>query len=82
MAKDIYPIVKEIIAQYLGIDPARVVPEAEFIKDLDADSLDVVELVMAIEDKFDIEVADFVAAKIVRVQDLLEYLELEINSFG
>jgi acyl carrier protein len=37
---------------------------------------------MAIEDKFDIEVADFVAAKIVRVQDLLEYLELEINSFG
>ena len=43
--KDIYPIVKEIIAQYLGIDPERVVPEAEFIKDLDADSLDVVELV-------------------------------------
>jgi len=78
----LYPIVKEIIVKYLAIDPKLVTREAEFIKDLGADSLDVVELVMAIEEKFEIEVQDFDAGKIVKVQDLLNYLDLQINSFG
>jgi len=82
MSDNIYLIVREIIAEYLGIDPKRVVPSANFIKDLDADSLDVVELVMAIEDRFEIEIEDFVAAEITIVQDVLDYLEFEINSFG
>jgi acyl carrier protein len=82
MSESIYLIVREIIAEYLGIDPKRVIPSANFIKDLDADSLDVVELVMAIEDRFEIEIEDFVAEEITIVQDVLDYLDFEINSFA
>ena len=59
MSDSIFLIVREIIARYLAIDPKRVVPSANFIEDLGADSLDVVELVMLIEDRFEIEIEDF-----------------------
>jgi len=80
--QSIYSIVQEIVAQYLSIDPKRVIPSAHFIDDLGADSLDVVELVMAIEDRFEIEIDDIVAAEITTVQNVLDYLDYEINGFG
>ncbi|MGC8530351.1 MAG: acyl carrier protein, partial [Leptospirillia bacterium] len=59
----------------LGIEPAKVRPEADFGKELGADSLDVVELVMAIEDEFEIEIEDKAASQISTVQDALNYIE-------
>ena len=67
--------IKEIVAKQLEVDPSKVVPEANFMKDLEADSLDVVELVMKFETEFDIEIDDQVASKIETVQQALEYIE-------
>ena len=67
--------IKEIVAKQLEVDPSRVVPEANFMKDLEADSLDVVELVMKFETEFDIDIDDQVASQIETVQDALEYIE-------
>lgn len=67
--------VKEVIVQQLNVDAAQVKPEAEFVKDLGADSLDVVELVMALEEKFDIEIPDEQAEKISTVNDVVAYIE-------
>ena len=67
--------VKEVIVQQLSVDAAQVKPEAEFVKDLGADSLDVVELVMALEEKFDIEIPDEQAEKITTVGDVVKYIE-------
>ena len=67
--------VKEVIVQQLNVDAAQVKPEAEFVKDLGADSLDVVELVMALEEKFDIEIPDEQAEKISTVGDVVAYIE-------
>ncbi len=67
--------VKEIIIEQLGVDEAQVKPEASFIDDLGADSLDTVELVMALEEKFDIEIPDEDAEKIVTVADAIGYVE-------
>lgn len=64
-----------IVGKQLGIDPNKVKPRADFGKDLGADSLDVVELVMAIEDEFDIEIEDQTASQIATVQDALDYIE-------
>jgi len=64
-----------IVGKQLGIDPNKVQPEADFGKQLGADSLDVVELVMAIEDEFDIEIEDQIASQIATVQDALDYIE-------
>jgi acyl carrier protein len=66
--------VKEIIVEQLGVDEAQVKPEASFIDDLGADSLDTVELVMAFEEKFDIEIPDEDAEKMRTVGDAIEYL--------
>ena len=66
---------QDIVGQQLGIEPSKVKPEADFVKELGADSLDVVELVMTIEDEFDIEVEDQVASQIATVQDALDYIE-------
>ena len=63
-----------IISNQLGIEEAKVVPSADFTKELNADSLDVVELVMAFEDEFDIEIADEVAGEMATVQDVLDYI--------
>ena len=66
--------VKEIIAKQLGVDIAEVTPEASFIEDLGADSLDTVELVMAFEEAFDVEIPDDDAEKIAKVKDAINYL--------
>jgi acyl carrier protein len=71
---DVEAKVKEIIVEQLGVDEAQVTPEASFIDDLGADSLDTVELVMAFEEKFDIEIPDEDAEKMRSVGDAIEYL--------
>ncbi|MCD6117730.1 acyl carrier protein [bacterium] len=66
---------KEIIVDRLGADPNEITPEASFIDDLGADSLDTVELVMAFEEEFDIEIPDEDAEKLTTVGTALEYLK-------
>jgi len=66
--------VKEIVAEQLGVDESQVTNEASFMDDLGADSLDTVELVMALEEEFDIEISDENAEKIQTVQDAVDYL--------
>ncbi len=67
--------VKEIIVEQLGVKPDQVTPEAKFIEDLGADSLDTVELVMALEEEFEIEVPDEQAEKLQSVGDVIKYVE-------
>jgi acyl carrier protein len=67
--------IKKIIADQLGIDEDDVVPEASFIDDLGADSLDIVELIMAFEEEFDLEIPDEDAEKIKTVQDVIDYIK-------
>jgi acyl carrier protein len=66
--------VKSIIVEQLGVDADEVTPEASFVEDLGADSLDTVELVMAFEEAFDIEIPDEDAEKIRTVQDAIDYI--------
>ena len=66
--------VKEIIVEQLGVDPEQVTPEASFIEDLGADSLDTVELVMALEEEFECEIQDEDAEKITTVQQAIDYV--------
>jgi len=67
--------VNEIIVQQLGVDADKVSPEASFVDDLGADSLDVVELVMAFEEEFDVEIPDEAAEKIAKVKDAVDFLK-------
>lgn len=67
--------VKEIIVDQLGVEDKEVTPEASFIDDLGADSLDTVELVMAFEEEFDIEIPDEAAEKILTVKDAISYVQ-------
>jgi len=67
--------VKEIISKQLGIDPSAITPDVSFIEDLGADSLDTVELVMAFEEAFNIEIPDEDAEKISKVKDAIEYIQ-------
>ena len=71
----IEPKVKKIIEEQLGVDAERVKPEASFIDDLGADSLDIVELVMAMEEEFNLEIPDDDAEKLKTVQDVTSYIE-------
>ena len=64
----------DIIAEQLSVDKDKVVPGASFVDDLGADSLDLVELIMAMEEAFDIEIADEVAEKIATVQDAINHI--------
>jgi acyl carrier protein len=64
----------DIIAEQLSVDREKVVPGASFVDDLGADSLDLVELIMAMEEAFDVEIADEVAEKIVTVQDAVNHI--------
>ena len=70
---------KDIVVDRLGVDPNEVTPEASFIDDLGADSLDTVELVMAFEEEFDIEIPDEDAEKLTSVGKALEYLESRLS---
>ncbi|MDI6744350.1 MAG: acyl carrier protein [Thermodesulfovibrionales bacterium] len=66
--------VKEIISKQLGVNASEVMPEASFVEDLGADSLDTVELVMAFEESFGIEIPDEDAEKITKVKDAIAYI--------
>ena len=68
------PRLKKMIAEQLGVDEAQVVPSASFTDDLNADSLDLVELIMSIEEEFGVEIPDEDAEKIATVGDALAYL--------
>jgi acyl carrier protein len=72
--------VKQIIVEQLGVDANEVTPEANFIEDLGADSLDTVELVMAFEEEFDIEIPDEDAEKMLTVGQAIEYLKKKVGS--
>ena len=71
--------VKEIIIDQLGVDEKQVNPESSFIDDLGADSLDTVELVMALEEEFDVEIPDEDAEKIGTVQNAIDYIKDHTN---
>ncbi|OMH40103.1 acyl carrier protein [Desulfurobacterium indicum] len=75
MTENIEEKVKELIADRLGVDPEEVTPDASFVEDLGADSLDTVELVMALEEEFGIEIPDEDAEKIQTVGDAIEYIK-------
>ena len=71
--------VKAIIVEQLGVDESEVTPTASFVEDLGADSLDTVELVMAFEEKFGIEIPDEDAEKITTVKDAISYIESHVS---
>jgi acyl carrier protein len=72
---DVEDRLRKIIAEQLGVDESQIVPGASFAKDLNADSLDLVELIMSIEEEFGIEISDDDAEKIQTVKDALSYLD-------
>lgn len=72
---DIAQKVKDIIVEQLGVDAAQVTEEAKFVEDLSADSLDTVELVMALEEEFSVEIPDEDAEKITSVGDAIKYIQ-------
>jgi len=72
---DIADRVKKIVVEHLGVEEAKVTPEASFIDDLGADSLDTVELVMAFEEAFSVEIPEEAAEKIGTVKDAIDYIE-------
>ena len=76
---DIENRVKKIVVEHLGIDESKVVETASFIDDLGADSLDTVELVMAFEEEFNIEIPDDVAEKITTIKEAIEHIENSQN---
>lgn len=76
----IYETVRELLAHQLEIDPAQIGPQTDILEDLGADSLDIVELVMAIEEEYDIVITDERAANVRTVEQLVEMLEGVLGS--
>ncbi|HZX60891.1 MAG: acyl carrier protein [candidate division NC10 bacterium] len=72
---DVPEKVKKIIVEQLGVDESEVTPEASFVEDLGADSLDTVELIMVLEEEFGIEIPDEDAEKIAQVKDAVQYIK-------
>ena len=70
--------IKEIIVEQLGVNESEVTPEAKFVDDLGADSLDLVELVMALEEEYNMEISDEDAEKILTVGDAIEYIQSHV----
>lgn len=77
--EEIFEKVKSIVVEQLGVDEANVKKEATFVDDLSADSLDIVELIMGIEEEFEIEIPDSDAEKIVTVGDVVDYIKDKKN---
>ena len=75
MAADTYDRMKKIIVEQLGVEETDVTPTASFVEDLNADSLDLVELIMSLEEEFNLEISDEDAEKIHTVNDALEYVQ-------
>ena len=76
---DIAERVKKIVVEHLGVEKDKVVESASFVDDLGADSLDTVELVMAFEEEFNVEIADDVAEKITTIKEAIEHIETSQN---
>lgn len=74
-SEEIFEKIKKVIVEQLGVADTAVTPEASFIDDLGADSLDIVELIMALEEEFDMEIPDADAEKIVTVGDVTDYIK-------
>jgi acyl carrier protein len=74
-AQEIQERLKKIIVDQLGVDESEVVPSASFVEDLNADSLDLVELIMSLEEEFGIQISDEDAEKITTVQEAQDYIE-------
>ncbi|MGA1796088.1 MAG: acyl carrier protein [bacterium] len=79
MAEKVKDRVTKIIVDQLGVDTKEVTPQASFIEDLGADSLDIVELVMALEEEFDLEISDEEAERITKVQEAVEFIESHVT---
>ena len=79
MATDVYPRLKKIIVDQLGVDESEVTPTASFVEDLNADSLDLVELIMSLEEEFKIQISDEDAEKITTVQEAQDYIEEHLH---
>ncbi len=77
-SEEIFEKVKKIIVEQLGVTETSITMEASFIDDLGADSLDIVELIMALEEEFDIEIPDSDAEKVVTVGDVVDYIKEHI----
>ena len=77
--QDVEGRVKEIVVEQLSVDPEQVTPQASFVNDLGADSLDTVELVMALEEEFDLEIPDEEAEKIATVGQAVEYIKTKLQ---
>ncbi|MBE9126185.1 MULTISPECIES: acyl carrier protein [unclassified Coleofasciculus] len=80
MNQEIFERVKKIVGEQLEVDPGDVKPEANFANDLNADSLDTVELVMALEEEFDIEIPDEAAEQIATVQSAVDYISSKVEA--
>ena len=80
MSQDIQETVRKIVSEQLGVDIEKVVLEASFIEDLGADSLDTVELVMALEEEFNQEIPDEDAEKIRTVKDAVDYIQSRLSA--
>lgn len=79
MASDVYERLKKIIVDQLGVDESEVVPSASFVEDLNADSLDLVELIMSLEEEFKLQISDEDAEKITTVQEAQDYIEEHLH---
>ena len=78
---ELFDKVKKIVAEQLSVeDPGKITPQSKFMEDLGADSLDTVELVMALEEEFDIEIPDEAAEQIISVQDAVDYINNKVTA--
>ena len=77
-AVEIFDKVKKIVAEQLSVEPSEITPQSNFANDLGADSLDTVELVLALEEEFDVEIPDEAAEQITTVQEAVDYISNKV----